>query len=325
MKFFGLKRGKNSSSSTISSQENVKGLSMQKVLQVMEHFPIGFRMQYFPEYLKEKKIDTIIAAYVVNDYVIYSNKDIATIDQEDGEKGIEMHQDGDTIKLERIYEFQVLIPNIDRLEIDFRASAVIKQEGEKVYREKKANDFLRGNSITLFYRNPALKGILQLDTEVAKKVIFQNGPYAKRKLVMLQPLLESFECIDFRRFARINTRIPVHVSLGESRKRAQGTVTEGFIQDFSERFVRVEVEQEKMQLIDSLRVGENIVLKVFLDEQESELVLKGSVFRKRKNNVIVSLRNVLKEGEFQTIDGLDEIYIKSLMLDHPNTSGPQEI
>jgi len=102
-------------------------------------------------------------------------------------------------------------------------------------------------------------------------------------------------------------------------------VTEGFIQDFSERFVRVEVEQEKMQLIDSLRVGESIVLKVILDEQESELVLKGSVFRKRKNNVIVSLRNVLKEGEFQTIDGLDEIYIKSLMLDHPNTSGPQEI
>ena len=45
---------------------------MQNVQQVVQHFPIGFRMQYFPEYLKDKKIDTIIAAYVINDYVIYS-------------------------------------------------------------------------------------------------------------------------------------------------------------------------------------------------------------------------------------------------------------
>jgi len=322
MKFFGLKRGKNSSSSTISSQESAKGLSMLKVQQVVQHFPIGFRMQYFPEYLKDKKIDTIIAAFVVNDYVIYSNKDIQVVEQEDGQRGLEMHQNGETIMLDRIHGFQILIPQIERKEIDFRVNVQQKKEGTMASMEKKANDFLRGNSITLFYRNPILKGMLQLDTEVAKKIVFKTGPYAKRKLVMLQPLLESFECVDLRRFSRINTRIPVQI-YNEGTTKQEGV--EGFIQDFSERFVRVEIGGEKEHLFGTIGGGDRIVLKVILGDQEPKLVLKGSIFRKRKNNIIISLRNVMKDGEFQIIDGLDEIYIKSVMLDHPNTGGPQNI
>ena len=188
--------------------------------------------------------------------------------------------------------------------------------------EKKDNDFLRGNSITLFYRNPTLKGMLQLDTEVAKKMVFQNGPYTKRKLVMLQPLLESFECVDLRRFSRIDTQIPVQVFIERTTKQER---VEGFIQDFSERFVRIEIAGEKGRMFGALGGGDKIVLKVILDDQEPELVLKGSVFRKRKNNIIISLRNVMKDGAFQIIDGLDQIYIKSVMLDHPNTGGLQNI
>jgi hypothetical protein len=316
MRFFGLKRGQNTTTGTISSQENAKGLSMQNVQQVVQHFPIGLRMQYFPEYLKEKKIDTIIAAYVINDYVIYSNKDIQVIEQEDGEGGLEMYQAGEPILLDRIHGFQILIPQIERREIDFRVNVQQKKEGAMASMEKKANDFLRGNSITLFYRNPTLKGMLQLDTEVSKKVVFQTGPYAKRKLVMLEPLLESFECVDLRRFSRIDTRIPVQVSK-EVITKHEGV--EGFIRDFSERFVRVEIAEEKEHLFNISEGGDKIVLKIILGDQEPELVLKGTVFRKRKNNIIISLRNVMKEGEFQPIDGLDEIYIKSVMLDHPNT------
>jgi hypothetical protein len=322
MKFFGLKTGQNSTASTISSQESAKGLSMQNVQQVVQHFPIGFRMQYFPEYLKEKKIDTIIAAYVINDYVIYSNKDIRIIGQEDGERGLEMYQDGAPILLDRIHGFQILIPQIERKEIDYRVNLQQKQEGAMASMEKKANDFLRGNSITLFYRNPTLKGMLQLDTEVSKKVVFQNGPYAKRKLVMLQPLLESFECVDLRRFSRIDTRIPVQIFKEITTKQEE---VEGFIQDFSERFLRVEIAEEKEHLFGTLGGGDKIVLKVNLGDQEPGLVLKGSIFRKRKNNIIISLRNVMKDGEFQPIDGLDEIYIKSVMLDHPNTGRAQDL
>ncbi len=322
MKFFGLKRGKNTSSTTISSQESAKGLSMLNVQQVVQHFPIGFRMQYFPEYLKDKKIDTIIAAYVVNDYVIYSNKDIQVVEQEDGQQGLEMHQNGEAILLDRIHGFQILIPQIERKEIDFRVNVRQKKEGTMDSMEKKANDFLRGNSITLFYRNPTLKGMLQLDTEVAKKVVFQTGPYAKRRLVMLQPLLDSFECVDLRRFSRIDTQIPVQI-YNEGTTKQEGVA--GFIQDFSERFVRVEIGEEKKHLLGTVGGGDKIVLKVILGDQEPELVLRGSIFRKRKNNIIISLRNVMKDGEFQLIDGLDEIYIKSVMLDHPNTGGPQNI
>jgi hypothetical protein len=233
-----------------------------------------------------------------------------------------MHQNGETILLDRIHGFQILIPQIERKEIDFRLDVRQKKEGTLASMEKKANDFLRGNSITLFYRNPTLKGMLQLDTEVAKKVVFKTGPYAKRKLVMLRPLLESFECIDLRRFSRINTQIPVLI-YKEGITKQEGTA--GFIQDFSERFVRVEIDGEKEHKFAAVGGGDKLVMKVILEDQEPELVLKGSIFRKRKNNIIISLRNVMKNGEFQLIDGLDEIYIKSLMLDHPKTGGLQNI
>jgi len=103
MKLMSLINPKTGVTSTLSSEASRdKGLSLKGVLQVMEHFPIGIRLQYYPEYQKETKIDTIIVAYVVNDFVLYSNKDMQVIETGKNSLAVEVMQKGKAIPIERI-------------------------------------------------------------------------------------------------------------------------------------------------------------------------------------------------------------------------------
>jgi len=86
----------------------------------------------------------------------------------------------------------MLIPHIVRKEIDFKRSQEKGASGSIVPTEKIASDFRRDNSVTLFCRNAKAKGILHIDTEVMRSVVFNSGLYAKHKLVLLDALLESF-------------------------------------------------------------------------------------------------------------------------------------
>jgi hypothetical protein len=296
-----------------SEASKAKGFSLKSVLQLMEHFPIGSRLQYYPEYQKEIKIDTIIVAYVVNDFVIYSNKDIKAIEAGTATESVEIIQEGSPVPVERIFSFAMLIPNIARKEIDFKRGRELNIDGGEMPTEKVANDFRRGNSITLFARNAKAKGIMHLDTEVIKNIVFNSGMYAKRKLVMLNPLLETFECLDLRRFNRINTEIPAEIYLEKNKMKGAC-----HLQDFSERFVRVEVPKES-RLLHFLEDKHHVVLRIRVAREEQEMVLRGTIFRTRKNNVVISLQNLMKNGRFQLIDELDELFIKATMLDHPKT------
>jgi len=116
---------------------------------------------------------------------------------------------------------------------------------------------------------------LHIDTEVVKNVIFNSGLYAKHKLVLLDALLESFECIDLRRFSRINTEIPAEIY--HEKKKIKGNC---LLQDFSERFFRIEVAKEN-KLLPLLDEGSNVVLRIAVSSREEAMILRGTVFRKR--------------------------------------------
>lgn len=314
MRFLSLISSKNGAERTVASQEAKQGLGLDSVVQVMHHFPIGARLQYYPEYQKEIKIDTIVVAYVINDYVIYANKDIQILDQATS-KGVEIMQEGVPVPQERIFSFQVLVPHIDRKEIDFRVEKGSSPSGVAVAAEKVARDFQRGNIITLFCRNVKAQGILHIDTEVRKSVVFNTGLYAKRRLVMLEPMLDSFECVDLRRFGRINTQIPAEI-YRDKKKMPGGCV----IQDFSERFVRIEFSKaNQAAVMPLLAEGGEIVLRIHLESEAKDLIVDGKIFRKRRNNVIIALQSLMKNGRFQTMDELDELFIKAVMLEHPAT------
>ncbi|MBU0675444.1 MAG: hypothetical protein KJ950_12435 [Proteobacteria bacterium] len=315
MKILSLIYPKNGASKTLSSETGKDvALSLKDVLQVMENFPIGSRTQYFPEYRKEIKIDTIIVAYVLNDYVIYSNKDILISEAGKQAESVEILQKGTSVPLGRIFGFHLLIPYIARQELDLQIDRGKKEMKAEQPKEKDARDFRRGNSITLFCRNAKAQGIFNLDTEVKKNIVFNSGLYAKRKLVVLGPLLDSFECIDIRRFNRINTEIPADIILEKNKVKG-----ECLIQDFSDRFVRVELPQENRIMKHAAKEGDSVMFRIACNGGTEVMVLKGSIFRTRENFLVVALENIMANGRFKSIEELDELYIKATMLAHPNT------
>jgi len=90
------------------------------------------------------------------------------------------------------------------------------------------------------------------------------------------------------------------------------------LQDFSERFVRIEMTKEN-KLLPLLDEGSNVVLRIDLSSGEEAMILRGTVFRRRKNSIIITLQNLMKNGKFLLIDEIDELFIKAAMLGHPKT------
>ncbi len=310
MKLFGLLQKESG-----SKKKGPSVFSFQEVSQVLQFFPIGQRLQYFCEYHKSIKIDTIIVAYAVNDHVVYSSNDIR-IETKEGNTYFLVSVDGVEVKIDSVHSFNILVPLITRTEVDFRKGGKGKTEEEA--KERTINDFKRLNTITLFVRNPGVKGIPHLDTTVKRVIALQHGIYAKQNLVVLQPDLESFECVDYRRFKRIDTNIP-----GRVQKSKDKTWHDCQIIDFSDKFVRLALEVKKYRM-ESFVMGIDIVLDVDPDASDKSLVVHGSIHRKRKNYIVISYKSIMKSGRFQPVDVLDELYIKSTLLGHPETDRGQK-
>lgn len=308
-KFLGFKETKPKEQ---DRETNRRGFSMKSVCNILQHFKISDRLKYFPEYRKDIIIDSLVVAYALNDYLVYSNKDLQYF-EENGQKKIRVIQHGNKTVIDRVSSFQLLVPYIERKEIDFKKNNHLDNSTTEM-QEKIARDFIPGNSITLFIRTLNVHGIPHLDTTVRKRVVLDDGIYATKPLVMLDPVLESFECIDFRRSNRINTNIPCLISLGKNQENHKC-----LIQDFSERFIRIELPEKSNKALKSMQKETKVFLKVLMDQNDSDLIFKGVIFRIRKNFIVISLENIMKSGRFQPIDQLDEIYIKSTMLSHDET------
>lgn len=91
------------------------------------------------------------------------------------------------------------------------------------------------------------------------------------------------------------------------------------IQDFPERFIRLEFSEDNEKTIHTLTAGSKVYLKVLLEQDDKNIIFQAKIFRTRKCFVIIVLHNIMKGGRFQDIDHLDEIYIKSTMVGHSST------
>ncbi len=290
-------------------------LSSTSVAQVIKHFPVGTRLQYFPEYQKNINNETIIVAYSINDHLIHSQKDIQPITR-DGRRGFATNIQGTPVFFDVVSTFHILVPRIIRRVVDLARPRHQQETGaSQELQEREINDFVRNNSITLLMRNDQTRGIIQLDTLVKRSsVILKEGLYPHKPLVVLEPLLDTFECIDIRAMARFDTEIPTEIFLAR-----EDNPQPCLIQDFSEKFIRIQMEVAQQHLLKGMTIGQEVVLKVVPELQGQRLVLQGRVFRKRRDNVVISMDRIMRNGQFHPLDDLDEIYIKSAMFDHPNT------
>lgn len=298
--------------SKIKENDNLQpGHSIENVFGIINEFPVGAPIGYYPEFKKDIKLDSLLVGYMINNHGIYSHNDISFAKTATGPV-LNLVTPDAKISIKNIDSFHILLPLITRTTIDYTTKKSWNVDDQKSS-EKKINDFMRGSTITLFARTPNVRGIYHIDTVVSKNIVLKDGHYANSKLVLLEPQIDTFECMNLRRMQRVNTEIPAEIQLPKEKKRHPC-----LIRDFSEKFIRIELLDTK-EIHHGVAVNRNIFLIIMPNDPDKQMIINGVVHRNRNNNVIISMNSLFKKGLFQKLDQLDEFVIKATLLNHPQT------
>ncbi len=289
-------------------------ISVRHLSALIESFPIGRRVRYHPDYQRETKLDTVILGFELDRVGVFSAHALRREPGIDGTPRVLRLVDGGSWRdLADVSRVRLIVPHQERTELDFDGS------GPRSLTELRASltsDFRRGNAITLF-RKTERNGLVQLATEVERVFVIREGYHANLRAVLLEPDLGTLKRVEHRRRRRIATDLPAE--LGES---AHETLRECIIEDFSERFLRIAIRGPE-DYSGSLAVLQQVLLKVPSGVTGEPFVLKGIVHRKEPTHLAVALTGIQKNRRFQPLELVDEIEIKTALIQHPATQRVQ--
>ncbi|MDF1551651.1 MAG: hypothetical protein P1P84_01250 [Deferrisomatales bacterium] len=282
------------------------GVPLATVGEFLRHFPIGARMHYFPEYQRSVKLDTLVLGYDINGHHVYSDHAVS-LELDAATAALALRTAPG--RLERIAtaaRFCFLVPFKSRSEMDYGTGQ------EESFTEKTVNDFKRGNTITLFNKGSNGK-VAYLDCTVARLIDLRDGVYANRRVAALEPDGGSFQFLDQRQYHRVYTCLPASLSPEPD---AVGTPCS--VQDFSDRFLRLEVDASQGWLT-AAREGDRLFLTIHVPGRPAPFLLAATLHRRGAAYLVLALTAIHKDRRFQKMDLLDELDLKTTLLHHPET------
>lgn len=276
-------------------------LDIDQIKTLIEYFPIGKRLRYYPEYKKEIVFDTLLVGYGVNGHFLYSWEAIE-FDAHGKLVAFRLDDSGKRLLAGELELFQMLIPDTSHLEntLDYDRRAQLGGRGRQ---------FNRGNMISLISSSGA-QGLSVVDTEVDKKSMLRDGPYAHSEMVIVTPELDSLTVSDQRRLARAKILVPVRLSTAERALIGPCTLV-----DMSESAVRVRVRDG--ETLPVMQKGQDITLYIDIGEEENTYRIKGSVIRRSSESCVIKLQGCLQEnGTFRNFAPLELMEIKARLLNY---------
>lgn len=263
-----------------------------------EHFPIGKKIRYYPEYQRDIVFQTIVIAWRVNDHFVYSRE--AILSDGDGfplaflvgEKRVQL-------PLEKLRRLQLMVPDTTDMErsLDYVRRANLGRNGQ----------FVRGNAITLIAET-CRAGIPSLETQVDSRLRPKEGPYLDNPMVLLKPDLETLRIVDQRRNARVQGDLPVHLYL------AEGAPPHGCVLgDFSDTSMRLKAGPG-MKAMPAMQANDKVVAVFSFGDAASTYRIGGSVFRIKPDSCVIKFRQLYKDGDFAPIKPMDILEIKTGLL-----------
>lgn len=275
-----------------------QGVGLDKLRTLIQFFPIGKKLRYFPEFKTEVVFDTVVIAYCLDGDFVYSG-DAVEVDAQGLPVAFRVGEGEERRPLARISRFQILVPDTTDLEmhLDYQRRALIGR----------GRQFNKGNYISLI-ANAGAQGVSTVDTEVAKQVLLPDGPYAHTQMVLLDPEFHTLSVTDQRRKARAKTSTPVSLALPEGKLSGPGTII-----DMSEDAVRIRLRDTDAQNA-ALRLGAELLLDFHLGESEHHYRIKGLVIRRSAETCVVQLKGLFREGRLEHFSQLDLLELKSGLL-----------
>ena len=296
-RLFGKSRG--ASKDTPHTAHGPEKIDPGRIRTLIEFFPIGKKLRYYPEFNKEIVLDTLVVAYCANGHFIYAMESIET--DRDGLPSA-FRADGDAVRLPAagLKTFQLLVPDTSDLEmkLDYLRRAQISRHGQ----------FGVGNTISLI-SNAGMKGVSTVDTEVAKQVLLRDGPYAQMNMVLLTPDLATLSVTDQRRKPRTRTNVPVTVVLPVENYTGQCTIV-----DISDAEVRIRLGERDSA--PAIHAGDAMIVDIRLGEAERRYSVKGSVVRSSAETCVVGLDGQIREGRLVPFSPLDLLELKAGLLNY---------
>ncbi len=296
--------GKGASSLEGGQQSDVsvvdEPLALPRINELIQHFPIGDKVRYYPEYQKDSALDTLILGYAVNGFFIYSPLEIRST------PGVLRIFAGDEHKLiTELESFCLLIPfNPD--DENKRGHVHRAELGPR-------GPFRRLNTITLSAN--AEHGVLShLDTRVRAIVPVAEGVYAGHQVVLLDVIPSTLTFTDKRQHYRLNTRLPATLSVRDGNSYACTLL------DFAEQSMQLQLDESDEEL-DALSEFRRLTLRIDLGSEMQPKVfeLGGSLYRKSGDNMVMRLQGIVKNGKLENLGLVDILDIKSSLLKHPAT------
>jgi len=280
-----------------------KGLDPVQLVELMQCFPIGSKIRYFPDEQEDLAMDSIVIAYGINEHLVYTQNDIRS--QIDGHDHVFLLDDNwRDLVVRKVYSFCLLLPYIadESSELSYPRKVELLNETR----------FARGRNLTLIsLRND--RGVPHVNTEVRKRVVMEDGYYANHPVVVLETQPESLTLIDQRQERRLHSQIPAHLNIQSGEESCPCTLV-----DFSESFVRVRGDRDGT-VFQLLYEGQVLGLTIELDRQPRHIIVQGKVVRRDDEYLVLELLAIEKNGEFAPFVMMDVFEFKSLLLQHPET------
>ncbi|GHU30026.1 hypothetical protein AGMMS50256_16120 [Betaproteobacteria bacterium] len=287
-----------------ATQDTLQSAHGQKIdfgrIKVMvEFFPIGKKLRYYPEFNQDIVFDTLVVAYSVNGHAIYSMESIE-MDRDGFPSVFRVDEDKFRLPVAGLKTFQLLLPDTSDLEkkLDYVRRAQLSRNGQ----------FSAGNTISLI-SNSGVKGISTIDTEVAKQLILHAGPYAEMNLVLLTPDFATLSVTDQRGKPRTRTNVPAMMLLPVENYSGQCVVV-----DISDAKMRIRLDEHG--LAPSIHKGDVIIVDIRLGETERRYSVKGSVIRFSAGTCVIGIDGQIREGRPVLFTPLDLLEFKAGLLNY---------
>ncbi|MBI4986373.1 MAG: PilZ domain-containing protein [Rhodocyclales bacterium] len=277
-----------------------RGAAADLLQTLIEFFPIGKRLRYYPALKKEIVLETCVVAYGVDGDFIYA-ADAIERDAQGRPTAFRAGPDGRKSPVVGPAPFQLLVPDTSDLEmkLDYHRRALIGR-GEQ---------FNKGNCISLI-ANAGRKGVATLATEVADRIVPDAGPYQRANMVLLTPKLHTLAVTDQRGKGRARVCAPVTVSL--LRGKASRVCT---IADMSETAVHIRM-REQDGVAPALQEGADVVLDIDLGAAALRYTLKGKIIRRAPQACAIRLEGLVRDGRLATFSALDLLELKAGLLNY---------
>lgn len=277
-----------------------RAVDLGRLRTLINFFPIGKKLRYYPEFKKDIVFDTLLVAYCVNDRFVYS-ADALEFDPHGELQAFRFEEGSRRLPVGELETLQLLVPDTSHLEttLDYSRRAELGR----------GRQFTKGNYISLISAAGA-QGVSVVDTEVVRKMVMKDGPYANTEMVLLTPEMDSLSVTDQRRQARAKTCVPVMVEVAKRSLRGPCTLV-----DMSESAVRIRVRDG--ETMPAMEKGDEVLIDLELGESGLSYTIRGSVFRRSNEACVVKLLGHLDaKGGNAPFTPLELLELKAKLLNY---------